>query len=642
VGQVLPADVEICDGVDNDCDDTVGCTGGDCGIDEGNPGGGLVCRVSGADGICALGQTLCQDGEVTCVQTTFPDPAGESCNGLDDDCDGDTDENATDTGAMTRDCYSGDPTELDHPPCAAGTQVCQAGGWSTCEGQVLPSTESCDGTDNDCDGEPDDGDPGGGAACNTGLLGICSAGTLHCDAAQGKLVCEQDEAAAADDDTCDGINDDCDEFVDEDVPDLGDTCSVGLGECRRTGVYVCVEGNAGAPPFCETGDPIEGTDEVCDYADNDCDGHVDEDFREGTDGPYNVPTDCGACGIDCNNEWPGGPEEYNVEPTCDPTTGCGFDCTGTALNLDDIEENGCEYVPDPEALFVARPINGGDDTDTCGAIGSPCATIGHAILRAASLGRPRVRVSSGVYAENVRLVNGVSLLGGHNAQTWERNPEVNVSLIRGTTVRRSTGCVAAGGSCELAVDCCSGRCSGHEPVCVDSPDRVAVEAIGVTEPTELSGFTIEGENAGPGIGPPEPQPAGNSVAIYVADSSSALEISDNVVLAGRGGDGVRGTPGEAGLAGADGESGNDRGGRGERTAGVHRSRCRVDHRRRRGQRRHHTLPHRGQPARTGRRRARARPRSRRRERRRHPRRHRYPGTLSDRHQLHRPHRLPTR
>jgi hypothetical protein len=57
-------------------------------------------------------------------------------------------------------------------------------GYGTCVGQVLPQTETCNGMDDDCDGMIDEGNPGGGAVCMcqtqgpgiticAGQLGVC-------------------------------------------------------------------------------------------------------------------------------------------------------------------------------------------------------------------------------------------------------------------------------------------------------------------------------------------------------------------------------------------------------------------------------------------------------------------------------------
>ncbi len=71
---------------------------------------------------------------------------------------------------------------------------------------------------------------------------------------------------------CNGRDDDCDGAVDEDF-ELGMTCSTEVGGCRVDGVLACdasgVHCEAEAPPVAE---------EVCDGIDNDCDDQVDEGF----------------------------------------------------------------------------------------------------------------------------------------------------------------------------------------------------------------------------------------------------------------------------------------------------------------------------------------------------------------------------
>ncbi len=237
---------EVCNGLDDDCDGTA---------DEENPGGGAVCGSS--VGECAPGTTQCVSGSLTCVGDTGP--TDELCDGLDNDCDGLTDEGNPEGGASCGDTDVGE--------CEYGAMTCVSGSLS-CVGTTGPSTEICDGLDNDCDGETDEGNPEGGDACGDST-GACEPGTTLC--VSGSLVC--DGAVEPTDEECNGIDDDCDGVVDDGIP-VGAPCGTDEGECTP-GVYVC----SGGAIVCEGG--LGPVDEVCNALDDDCDGSVDEGLAAG-------------------------------------------------------------------------------------------------------------------------------------------------------------------------------------------------------------------------------------------------------------------------------------------------------------------------------------------------------------------------
>jgi hypothetical protein len=121
--------------------------------------------------------------------------------------------------------------------------------------------ETCNGIDDNCDGVIDDGNPGGGGACTTGLPGVCGDGTLQCQG--GVLQCVADAGSP---EVCDGLDNDCNGATDD---GLGQT-TCGVGECEVTADN-CV---GGVPQTCTPGTPVM---EVCaDGLDNDCDGEVDD------------------------------------------------------------------------------------------------------------------------------------------------------------------------------------------------------------------------------------------------------------------------------------------------------------------------------------------------------------------------------
>ena len=270
---------EVCDGLDNDCDGTV-----DDGVVRAcYPfGSGCTARADGTgydcEGICAAGaQTCVESGAGTwgvCV-----DPVGpgvEDCNGQDDDCDGDTDEDAAGQ-PLSQAC-----TRTNSDGTCAGMQTCSGGGWGACSATV-PGPEAwadpnvnpavCDTVDQDCNGIVNDGVPPRDCSI-TNAFGTCP-GTATCTALGTWVNCTAKVPLA---ELCNGVDDDCDGLVDEDalgnpltqVCYSGTSGTQGIGVCR-TGLRTCTAGGWGA---C-VGQVIP-TPEVCDGLDNNCNNSVDE------------------------------------------------------------------------------------------------------------------------------------------------------------------------------------------------------------------------------------------------------------------------------------------------------------------------------------------------------------------------------
>jgi putative metal-binding protein len=105
-----PFQPEVCDNLDNNCNSQ---------IDEGNPGGGLICGVSNV-GDCRIGATQCVGGSVACVGAVFP--SVEVCDGHDNNCDTQVDEGFPDTDSDgAKDCVDPDDDNdgvLDGADCA--------------------------------------------------------------------------------------------------------------------------------------------------------------------------------------------------------------------------------------------------------------------------------------------------------------------------------------------------------------------------------------------------------------------------------------------------------------------------------------------------------------------------------------------
>jgi len=147
--------------------------------------------------------------------------------------------------------------------CAPGTPdpagICQSqGDCDDADKTRYPgAVESCDnaGVDNDCDGDDDEVD-GLGDPCATGLPGVCDAGTRTCQGTS--LACAPLVQVGQLAELCDGKDNDCDGETDEgsDICPAGQSCQAGA--CASQ----CKPGNlaAGATASSSGGGTVAGYD----------------------------------------------------------------------------------------------------------------------------------------------------------------------------------------------------------------------------------------------------------------------------------------------------------------------------------------------------------------------------------------------
>ncbi|MDP6945748.1 MAG: MopE-related protein, partial [Myxococcota bacterium] len=231
------------------------------------PDRGSACELVNEYGTC-MGVLDCLPGD-TALQCSGQVPSIEVCNYLDDDCDGQQDEDDLD---LYTSCTEGIGACLRY-----GFRECsQDGLGTTCTADAgMPTLETCNGLDDDCNGVMDDPFSDLGQVCTEGV-GICAAnGLIVCTEDGLDTSCSAVVGDPAESDACDGVDDDCDGEIDEAYPDLGDICTAGQGACQAAGTRVCT--TDGAATICNAEPAAPGV-EICNYFDDNCDGQADEDF----------------------------------------------------------------------------------------------------------------------------------------------------------------------------------------------------------------------------------------------------------------------------------------------------------------------------------------------------------------------------
>ena len=280
------------DNLDNDCDGTKDCQDTDCSSD-------AVCdtctkityyKDADLDGYGNLTNTVqkcaAPSGYVTnsndCndYNSAIRPGAAETCDGIDNNCNGVPDEGAKLTFYKDFDADTyGNLTNTVQACTAPQGYVANTNDCDDYDLATNPSkTEICDGKDNNCNGETDEGCPcvaGEKRSCGTDA-GECIKGIQTCVSGIWSATCTGEKGPATE--TCNNKDDDCDNIIDNNVTE---TQSCGKGVCTGgTQTKTCAKGSFGAWSACST-DELNTT-EACNGLDDDCDGVKDEGLTQKT------------------------------------------------------------------------------------------------------------------------------------------------------------------------------------------------------------------------------------------------------------------------------------------------------------------------------------------------------------------------
>ncbi|MDI7267707.1 MAG: MopE-related protein [Myxococcota bacterium] len=244
---------ESCSGVDDDCDTAV---------DEDFPcirGHVVTCTTTcGSTGTGTCSDTCAAPAAGVCT------PPIEACNnGVDDDCDGQTDE------LTPEQCRPGTVVSCTTSCSTAGSGTCTDGCSPPLPADCTPPAEVCNDADDDCDTVADED-----FACRMGATVACTTTCSSIGSGTCSAACEVPTGAACTppSETCNGADDDCDGETDETFACVQGATVSCTTTCGSTGSGTC-SASCALPPAASCTPPAE----VCgNGADDDCDGSTDE------------------------------------------------------------------------------------------------------------------------------------------------------------------------------------------------------------------------------------------------------------------------------------------------------------------------------------------------------------------------------
>ncbi len=309
-----------------------------------------TCYNSNSAGICKGERSCTASGLEPCSAQI---PAPETCNGIDDDCNGQTDEGMPD--------FDKDGIPDCDDPDMDGDGSLNADDCAPMDPQVFPgNSEKCNGFDDNCNGLTDEGfkdtDGDGIADCvDLDLDGDGVPNLVDCSPTDGGVFQGNPEICDGKDQNCNGKTDEG--FPDEDKDGIADCVDPDIDGDGVNNALDCSPTDAKIFP---------GQKEVCDGIDQNCNGLTDEGFPDtDKDGladciDPDIDGDGVANALDCSPTnaaiFPGAVEVCNgVDDNCDGLTDPG---------CDDDKDGYCDAALPVDPTSVACPNGGGDCDDT--------------------------------------------------------------------------------------------------------------------------------------------------------------------------------------------------------------------------------------------------------------------------------------
>jgi hypothetical protein len=381
---VHPGALEVCNGIDDNCDGTVDIPDPDpivqnvgiysCVVHQSGPAG--ECKTGGraicvwpvpGDAVPAPPEPGDPDLGLTCVPRGVPPIpnviyadetlANGTCqDGVDNDCDNVAD--IQDAGCQQAELCDGidndgdglaDETFNIGQACSVGVGQCAKPGAIVCTGL---NTAACSASP----GNPKNEGAQFGNSCGNGVDDDCDGLADALDPA-----CAGFGAA----ELCNGVDDDGDGTIDEGFPNKGLPCTSGLGACTTAGVFQCSADGSATECSASAGSPVAETEAAgtCgDFVDNDCDGHAD------------------AADVDCGSAY----ADLGVTCSLPYRTGrAGSDCNGKNIitfdggQATDVKADLLALSPDGDVLGIIENVQNGEEAQLASRVNLKVDTLAH-------------------------------------------------------------------------------------------------------------------------------------------------------------------------------------------------------------------------------------------------------------------------